>query len=170
MKSFFRAEGLQNYMADQQRLQVSELQFDKFTTPWTLSCWKIRFKTQVSSCSGSPLEAKVWINELEMVDLKSPRSIKGYTQFPSFDTLDARTASALNKIIQNSYFKKKVSLEEQNGRQIAYMIYDYFQVTGTHDTVLDYADLFTITGWSDSKWSLLVVWGWCGFTQHKVAD
>ena len=24
------------------------------------------------------------------------------------------------------------------------MIYDYFRVTGAHDTVLDYADLFTI--------------------------
>ena len=24
-------------------------------------------------------------------------------------------------------------------------MYDYFQVTGAHDTVLDYADLFTIT-------------------------
>ena len=67
--------------------------------------------------------------------------------------LDARIASALNKIIQNSHFKK-VSLEEQKaqkedrflrGRQIAYMIYDYFQVTGAHDTVLDYADLFSIT-------------------------
>ena len=68
--------------------------------------------------------------------------------------LDARIASALNKIIQNSYFKKKVSLEEQKAqkedrflrrRQIAYMIYDYFRVTGAHDTVLDYADLFTTT-------------------------
>ena len=68
--------------------------------------------------------------------------------------LDARLASTLNKIIQNSYFKKKVSLEEQKvpkedrflrGRQIAYMIYDYFRVTGAHDTVLDYADLFSIT-------------------------
>ena len=68
--------------------------------------------------------------------------------------LDARIASALNKIIQNSYFRKKVSLEEQKaqkedrflrGRQIAYMIYDDFGVTGVHDTVLDYADLFTIT-------------------------
>ena len=59
--------------------------------------------------------------------------------------LDARIASALNKIIQNSHFKNKVSLEEQKahkedrflrGRQIAYMIYDYFRVTGAHDTVL----------------------------------
>ena len=68
--------------------------------------------------------------------------------------LDARITSALNKIIQNSCFKRKVSLEEQKaqkedrffrGRQIAYMMYDYFRATGVHDTVLDYADLFTIT-------------------------
>ena len=68
--------------------------------------------------------------------------------------LDARVASAVNKIIQNSHFKKKVSLEEQKaqkedwflrGRQIAFMIYDYFRVTGAHDTVLDYADLFSVT-------------------------
>ena len=67
--------------------------------------------------------------------------------------LDAKIASALNKIIQNSYFKNKASLEEQKpqkedrflrGRQIAYMIYDHFWVTDAHDTVLDYADLFSI--------------------------
>ena len=67
--------------------------------------------------------------------------------------LDAKIASALNKITQNSHFKKKVSLEEQKaqkedwflrGRQIAFMFYDYFQVAGAHDTVLDYADLFSV--------------------------
>ena len=68
--------------------------------------------------------------------------------------LDTKIASALNKIIQNSQFKKKVSLEDQKaqkevrflrGRQIAFMIYDYFRVAGAHETVLDYADLFSIT-------------------------
>ena len=72
--------------------------------------------------------------------------------------LDARIALALNTIIQNSYFKKKVSLEEQKAqkddwffreRPTAYMIDDYFRVTGAHDTVLDYADLFTIALRSD---------------------
>ena len=57
--------------------------------------------------------------------------------------LDAKIASARNKIIQNSQFK--VGLEEQKaqkedrflrGRQIAFMIYDHFRVTGAHDTVL----------------------------------
>ena len=73
--------------------------------------------------------------------------------------LDARIASVLNKIIQNSQFKKKVSLEEQKaqkgdrfvrGRQIAFMIYDDFRVTGAHDTVLDFADLFSVTFHDDN--------------------
>ncbi len=39
------------YGVDQQRLQIPELHFDKFPTPQTFSCWKIRFKTEVCSCS-----------------------------------------------------------------------------------------------------------------------
>ena len=53
---------------------------------------------------------------MEMVDsvdeLKSSRSVCG-KDFPNFEMLDAKIASALNKIIQNSKFKKKVSLKEQ---------------------------------------------------------
>ena len=90
---------------------------------------------------------------MEMVDslddLKSSRSVSG-KNFPNFEMLDAKIASALNKIIQNSHFKI-VSIEGQKaqkedrflrGRQIASMIYEYFRVTGAHDTVLDYAVFF----------------------------
>ena len=86
-------------------------------------------------------------------DLKSSRSVQGY-HFPNFEMLDAKISSALNKVIQNSYFKKKVSLEERKAhlqdrffgrRQIAFMIYEYFRVTGATDTVLDYVELFSIT-------------------------
>ena len=81
--------------------------------------------------------------------------------------LDERIASALNKIIYNSNFKRRISLEEQKaqkedrflrGRQIAYLIYDYFWVTGSHDSVENYTDLFTISLRNDdiqefdSKW------------------
>ena len=71
---------------------------------------------------------------------------------PNFEVLDARIASALNKIIHNSHFKR-ISLEEQKaqkqdrflrGRQIAYLIYEYFRFTGANDSVENYADLFTI--------------------------
>ena len=112
----------------------------------------------------------LWIKEVEMVesvdDLKSSRSIKG-THGPDFELLDARIASALNKIIQNTRFKKKVSLEEMKaqkedrflrGRQIAYLIYENFRVTGANDSVENYADLFTVALRNDdiqefdSKW------------------
>ena len=75
-----------------------------------------------------------WIKEVEMVDsvddLMSSSSIRGL-QNPNFDVLDARIASALNRIIHNSHFKRRISLEEQKaqkqdrffrGRQTAYLI------------------------------------------------
>ena len=86
---------------------------------------------------------------------------------PNFEVLDARIASALNKIIHNSHFKRRISLEEHKaqkqdrflrGRQIAYLIYDCFRVTGANDSVENYADLFTISLRNediqefDSKW------------------
>ena len=36
---------------------------------------------------------------------------------PDFEVLDARIASALNRIIHNSYFKRRVSLEEQKAQK-----------------------------------------------------
>ena len=146
-----------NYGADQQRLQISDPHFDKVPTPATFVCWKIRFKTEVCTCPQSPTEAMHWIKEVEMVDSvgdsKSSLSVKGI-QMPNFEVLDARIASALNRIIHNSHFRRRISLEEQkaqkedrflHGRQIiAYLIYEYFRVTGANDSVDKYADLFTI--------------------------
>ena len=115
-------------------------------------------------------EAMLWIKEVELGDsvdeLKTSSSTRGISM-PNFEVLDARIASALNKIIHNSNFKRRISLEEQKaqkedrflrGRQIAYLIYDYYWVTGVQDSVQNYADQFTIslrnddTQEFDSKW------------------
>ena len=107
---------------------------------------------------------------MELVDsedeLRSSSSTRGISM-PNFEVLDARIASALNRIIHNSHFKRRISLEEQKaqkqdrflrGRQIAYLIYDHFRVTGSHDSVENYTDLFTIVLRNDdiqefdSKW------------------
>ena len=86
---------------------------------------------------------------------------------PNFEVLDARIASALNRIIHNSQFKRRISLEEQKAqegnrflraRQIAYLICQYFWVTGVNDSVENDADLYTIVLRNDdiqefdSKW------------------
>ena len=129
-----------NCGADQQRLQISDLHFDKITTPATFVCWKIRFKTEVCTCSQFHTEAMHWIKEVEMVDsvddfLNLRLSVREI-RMPDFEVLEARIASALNRIIHNSHFKRRVSLEEQKaqkedrflrGRQIAYLIYEYFR-------------------------------------------
>ena len=154
---FSGGDSSKNYGADQQRLQISDLHFDKFPTPATFACWKIRFKTEACTCSQFPTEAMQWIKEVEMVDsvddLESSCSVKGIGM-PDFDVLDARIASALHLIIHNSHFKRRISLEEQKdqkqdsflrGRQIAYLIYEYFRVTGANDSVENYADLFTVS-------------------------
>ena len=153
---FSGGDSSKNYGADQQRLQISDLHFDKFPTPATFACWKIRFKIEVCTCSQFPTEALNWIKEVEMVDsvddLMSSSSTRGI-QMPNFEVLDARIASALNRIIHNSHFKRRISLEEQKaqkqdrflrGRQIAYLICEYFRVTGANDSVEYYADLFTV--------------------------
>ena len=157
MNSFLPLDNPQNSMVGHQRQQISELQFDKIPYSTFIFCWKIRFKNQATTCSDFPSDAMLWIKEVEMVDsleeLLSSRSVSG-NNFTKFEMLDARIASALNKIIQNYQFKKKVSLEEQKaqkedwfprGRQIAFMIYDYFPVAVGHDTVLDCADVFSVT-------------------------
>ena len=122
------AEGayLQKYTVNQQKFQISDLHF-------VFSCWKVKFKTEVCACSGSHWEAMLWIKEVDTVDtiddLKSSRSVQRH-HFPNFEMLDMKIPSALNKIIKNSFFRNRVSLEEQRaqtqdrflrGRQIAFM-------------------------------------------------
>ena len=139
MSSSIPLEIPQNPTFGQQRQKISELQFDKFPAPHSFLCWKIRFKNQATTFSDIPSDTTLWINEVEMGDsldeFKSSRSVAG-KNFPNFETLDAKIASALSKIIQNSHFKKKVSLEEQKsqkegrflrGRQVAFMITTIFE-------------------------------------------
>ena len=113
---FSGGDSSKNCGADQQRLQISDLHFDKFPTPATFAFWKIRFKTELCTCSQFTTEAMQWIKEVELVDsvdeLRSSSSTRGISM-PNFEVLDARIASALNKIIHNSHFKRRISLEEQ---------------------------------------------------------
>ena len=135
--SFIPSEGdsFKNYGTDQQRLQISDLHFDKFPTPATFVCWKIRFKTEVCTCPQFPTEAMQWIKEVELLDsvddLRSSSSTRGISM-PNFEVLDARIASALNKTIHNSKSKERSVWRNKKhpkedvflrGKQIAYLIF-----------------------------------------------
>ena len=177
MSSTIPVEFPQNSMVGQQRQQIPELQLDKFPSPhhyWSGNT------IQVTTCSDFPSDAIIRIKEVEMVesveDLKTSRSASG-KNFPNFEMLDAKIASSLNKIIQNSQFKKKVSLEEQEGqkedrfqrgRQSAFLIYDYFRVTAAHDTILDYADSFSVTLHDENMQEFLTRWDGVLLSMSKI--
>ena len=65
-------------------------------------------------------------------------SINGADLHTNFEGLDSETASGLKKIL-NGHFKRRVLTQEQaaqreerflTGRQVAWMIYEYFKVSG----------------------------------------
>ena len=71
-----------------------------------------------------------------------------------------RTDEFYSKSVQISLEEQKAQKQDRflRGRQIAYLIYDHFRVTGTDDSVENYTDLFTISLRNDdiqeidSKW------------------
>ena len=81
------SDSSKNCGADKQRLQISDLRFDKFLTPATFACWKVRFKTDVCTYSQFPTGGMLWIKEVEMVDsvdeLRSSLSTRGISM-PNF--------------------------------------------------------------------------------------
>ena len=96
---------------------------------------------------------------------------------PNFEVLDARIASALNRFIHNSHFNRRISLEEQKaqkqdrflrGRQIAHLIYEYFRVTGTNDSVENYTDLITIGLRNDNIQELDSKWDGILLSMRKI--
>ena len=123
---------------------------------------------QFTLCQQKQTHSRTWL-DMNLTSLNKAQNITSSHQiistpntwiselsalFPNFEMLDAKIASAQNKIIQNSHLKKEVFLEEQKAQQedwflrswqIAFMIYDYSRVTGAHDPVLDYVDLLSVT-------------------------
>ena len=93
-----------NYGANQQRLQISDHHSDKFHTSATFACWKKDSRLRYVLVHNFLPEAVHWIKEVEMVD--SVDDLRS-SSMPNFEVLDARIASALNRIIHNFSLQKK---------------------------------------------------------------
>ena len=134
--------------------------------------WMLNFRTDICMRTAQPHVTMLWIKEVEMAksidELVTSRSITGQPNFLDFDTFDAMIASALKKLVStSSNFPKRTSVEEQRaqnsdrflrGRQIAYMICEYFSATGAYEAVQGPADLFTMTLQNDDVQDFDVRW------------
>ena len=82
--------------------------------------------------------------------------------------LDAMIASALKKLLNTQiHFRKRSSVEEQRaqkhdrflqGRQIAYMIYEYFSATGAYEAAQRLSTLFAMRSQNDDVQDFDVRW------------
>ena len=81
----FHAKGKhsQNYIIDQSRIPISNINFKKFSRPSTFQDWK----TSILNPKYVPVD-----------DLKTSRLIRGH-HMPNFEILDAKITSILEKIL-----------------------------------------------------------------------
>ena len=159
-------------MMDYPRIPIAELHLGKFPDSMEFQSWKVNFRTEVCTKTADPQITVHWIKKVEIAksidELMTSRSIVGRTDFPDIDMLDAMVASALKKLLNTQiHFRKRVSVEEQRaqnsdrflrGRQIAYMIYEYFRVSGPCEAVQGLSDLFTTSLQNDDVQDFDVRW------------
>ena len=119
--SSFPTVGIPRHSMTEQRLQTSEPQFDKFPNPSTFLCCQKDSGPRFANVPIFPQrqcygwKKRRWSTQCRTWHHPSI-SIKGEDS-PNIEMLDARIASALNKIIQNPFFIKKISLEEQKAQR-----------------------------------------------------
>ena len=135
----------------------SEMRLGKFPDHTEFQSWIVNFRTEVCSKAKNPTRALQWIKEIEAAksldDLITPKSTTG-KDFPDYEELDLMMASALKMCYdKQTHFRKKISVEEQRGqkdnrslrgRQIAYLIFEFFRPTGSCDEIQGLSGLFSI--------------------------
>ena len=129
----------------------------KFPTPQTFSCWKLRFRDWSMLLFNFPYGSHI-MDQRSSCRYFSGRSKifvfhPGNYSFSWFELFEREDCiSPEQKIFQNFYFKKKVSLEEHKaqkadrflrGRQIAYLIYDSFWISAFNDVTIPYQIMST---------------------------
>ena len=109
---FFRTGGTcyQNCTMDNPRNPSSDLHFDYFPNTEDFQCWKVNFKTEVSSHWGCPTIAMLWIKEVEIAksvdDLVTSQTIEG-RDFNPLECLMRQKASGLKRIISDQHFRRE---------------------------------------------------------------
>ena len=139
-------ESPQNYIVGQQRQQISELLFDKLPYPQSFLVWKIRSETQVASCSDFPLDAMLWIKEVEI-----DQFMEGFSKLRDAGREDCICSEQDHPEFPVQEEGQPRGAESPERGLFSTRKTDRFHDlrllwgTGAHDTVLDYADLFSVT-------------------------
>ena len=123
-----------------------------------------------------------WVNEIEstksVADLKKSYSIAEARLQTNFEVLDSEIASGLKKVINGDFKRRAFSYEEAaqkeerflTGRQVASMIFEYFQVSDTDESVLDFSEIFKVEWKNDNVQSSNMGWDETILAMKKQPD
>ena len=171
MSSLILEDIPQNSMVDSKDSKFRNCNSTNSPNPQSFLVWNCDSKNQATTCSDFPSEAMVWIKEVEMVDSLRGIEVLAIRFWEEFSTFrDAGREDCFCSEQDHPEFpiqEEGQSLGTESpeggpflrGRQIAFVIYDYFRVTGAHDTELDYADLFSVTLHDDYIQEFDTRWG-----------
>ena len=133
--------------------EVEKLELESWWSDFrNLRIWRTNFRSEVSSCARRPIEAMVWINEIEsakfIAELKTSKSITGAALKSNLEVLDTQIASGVKNIINGDFersvfiHKKAAQIEKRFliKRQVGCMIYGYFKVSDSDESVSDFND------------------------------
>jgi hypothetical protein len=109
--------------------------------------WLLSFRKDVASAAGKPEAGFKWISAVE-----TAASYESLADSGEFGVLDCKLAAAFGKIL-NGEIGRQVNLAEEKaaknghmlkGRQIAYMVMDYFKITAQEGAILELDDLVSL--------------------------
>ena len=142
--------------------EAESCKFEAFPKVTQFRSWKMSFKKEVASASGRPDEAFIWITEIEEALSVEDLQISG----SGWETLDAKIAAGLAKIISGEFQRQIQMMEEEaalqkkmiKGRQIAFLIYHHFKISATEGSILEFEDLLAVELKGDNLRAFLNDW------------
>jgi len=123
--------------------------------------WKSKAKRTVSGSSTRPKAAFIWMTNCESVS-----SWQELEDDEGFETLSAKMASGLIKVVQGQLAKEIQLIDDQlskqgkylNGRQIYWIICNHFKVCETQGTIIELKDLLALSLKGDNVRQFVNAW------------
>ena len=128
-------------------------------------------RKEVAGASGRPCKAFRWI-----CDMDAAKSIEDLADIGEFETLDAKLAAGLGKVLHGELGRQIRVLEEKlaatskvmlRGRQVLFLICDYSKITAETGQVMDFEDIMAVELKGDNVRGYLNDWE---LTLHAVKE
>ena len=145
--------------------------FEPFPSVPKFTRWWMNFRKIVASSFGKPDLAFIWISEIE--DAKSLEDLKD--SGPLFESLDAKIAAGLSKILHGE-FAREVQVHEEaaalkrtlfKGRQVAWLIRQHFKQSEVDAAILEKEDILTVELKGDNLRGFMTDWNRCLLAQRN---